>query len=254
MSLFSVVLLIIMVYQIRTRAIREKSRQLEKSVAERTEELANANEVLNDSLAEKEVLLKEIHHRVKNNMQVISSMLRLQSGYIQDGQAREMFIESQHRVRSMALIHEKLYQSRDLAKVDFAEYIRHLTDYLFQSYGVKPDSVHLEMDIQKISMNIYYAIPLSLILNELVSNSLKYAFPDGIKGKIRVKMQQNQNKKIKLIVADNGVGFPQDLDFKNTESLGLQLVNTLVAQLEGTIEMENQEGTQFGIEFEKQDP
>ena len=110
------------------------------------------------------------------------------------------------------------------------------------------------MDVQDISMDIYYAIPCSLIMNELVSNSLKYAFPDGKKGKILIKMQQNQDKKIKLIIADNGVGIPDNLDFRNTESLGLQLVNTLVGQLEGTIEMDNQEGTQFVIEFEKKDP
>jgi len=245
---------IVTAQQIRHRSILERNRKLEKRVMERTAELSKANQGLNDSLVEKEVLLKEIHHRVKNNMQVVSSMLRLQSEYIQDDQAREMFKESQNRVRSMALIHEKLYQSKDLAKIDFGEYVRHLTDSLFHSYGVESDSIQLEMDIQDIAMDIYHAIPCSLILNELLSNSLKYAFPDKKEGKILIRMRQDQGNKIKLTVADNGVGFPKDVDFKNTESLGLRLVNALVSQLKATIELKHRDGTHFSIEFEKPEP
>lgn len=207
-----------------------------------------AEEQIKASLKEKEVLLKEIHHRIKNNLQVISSLLNLQSGYIIDKDAIEMFKESQNRVKSMALIHEKLYQSKDLARIDFAEYIRNLTNYLFRSYGVTSNRIKLKKNVDDVFLGLDTAIPCGLIINELVSNSLKHAFPDGKEGEIHICLFLD-NDKFTLIVRDNGVGFPKDLDFRNTESLGLQLVITLVEQLEGTIDLKRSGGTEFKIIF-----
>ena len=217
---------------------------------------------IEDSLAEKEVLLKEIHHRVKNNLQIISSLLRLQSSYITDEKAVEMFKESQSRVRSMALIHEKLYRSDDLARIDFADYIRDLTTYLFRMYKHASSNIELKVDVNNVSLGIDAAIPCGLIINELVSNSLKYAFPEDSfaagdndsrelesRGEVFVKLQPDGKGNLLLTVGDNGVGMPADLDFQNTESLGLQLVNTLTEQLDGTIELDGENGTTFRISF-----
>ncbi|MCI0695685.1 PAS domain S-box protein [candidate division KSB1 bacterium] len=204
-------------------------------------------ERIKGSLKEKEVLLKEIHHRVKNNLQIISSLLNLQSGYIHDEQAGEMFKESRNRVKSMALIHEKLYQSKDLARIDFADYIRHLTAYLLRSYSVHSHGVNLKVDVDKILLDIDTAIPCGLIINELVSNSLKHAFPQGTAGEIRIGLHENPDGKMILIVGDNGAGLPTEIDFRNTESLGLQLVSTLTDQLDGTLELDRSQGTTFKI-------
>ncbi|HEX3036851.1 MAG TPA: MEDS domain-containing protein [Thermodesulfobacteriota bacterium] len=218
-------------------------------------ERKRAEEQLKASLKEKEVLLKEIHHRVKNNLQVISSLLDLQTEYIEDERALKVFSETQNRVRSMALIHEVLYQSEDLSRIDFAEYMRNLGAYLLQSYGVKSNKVKLRMDVDSISLGIDNAIQCGLIINELVSNSIKHAFPGRKKGEIHISFHLNDNgrdasgRSYTLIVGDSGVGFPEDLDFQNTESLGLQIVTTLVKQLKGTIELDRNYGTAFKIVF-----
>jgi two-component sensor histidine kinase len=243
--------------------LREAHDELERRVEERTAELAEANEALQAeiaerkrveeqikaSLGEKEVLLKEIHHRVKNNLQVVSSMLQLQSKNVKDRETVEMFQESRNRVRSMALVHERLYQSRDLARVDFARYIRSLANYLCRSYGVNTNVIQLRTNLHDVFLGVDTAIPCGLILNELVSNCLKHAFPDGREGEIRIELRSDGNDKFTLMVSDNGVGLLEDLDFRNTESLGLQLVNTLVNQLEGTIELDRRGGTAFKITF-----
>jgi len=215
---------------------------LQDEVAERK----RVEEQIAGSLKEKEVLLKEIHHRVKNNLQIISSLLNLQSGNM-NKESAAAFRESQNRIKSMALIHEKLYQSRDLSHIDFAEYVSNLTSYLARSYTNNP-RVNISTDIREISLGIDMAIPCGLIINELVSNSLKYAFGDGRTGEIRINMVMDGGKYI-LIVSDDGVGLPQEFDFHNSPSLGLQLVNTLVDQLEGTIELEKAAGTTFTIKF-----
>jgi len=213
-------------------------------------------EQIRASLKEKEILLREIHHRVKNNLQIISSLLDLQSDYIRDPQDLELFKESLNRVKSMALIHEKLYQSSNLAKIDFAEYVQNLTAHLFDSYSPNSWAVDLEVDIDKIFLDISTAIPCGLIVNELVSNSLKYAFPSGREGKIRIELRSEESKgdargrpRFALRVSDNGVGFPKDLDFRNTPSLGLQLVVSLTQQLNGTIELDRSRGTAFTVTF-----
>ncbi len=204
-----------------------------------------AEERIRLSLKEKEVLLKEVHHRVKNNLQIISSLLNLQSKYIKDDQALEMFKESRNRIRSMTLIHEKLYRSKDLANIDVSEYIQNLSSNLFRSYSA--GRVNLRTQVDDILLGIDTAIPCGLIINELVSNSLKHAFPEK-HGDIFVNLHRD-NGKFTLVVSDNGVGFPETVDFRNTDSLGLQLVCTLTDQLDGVIELNRTGGTEFKITF-----
>ncbi|MCC7560786.1 MAG: PAS domain S-box protein [Methanobacterium sp.] len=204
------------------------------------------------SLNEKELLLREIHHRVKNNMQIISSLLNLQRSYIHDEEAANILQESQGRVKSMALIHEKLYQTSDLARINVEEYIQSLTMNLFHSYTVNP-GIKLSMDVSDLYFNIDTAVPLGLIINELVSNSLKYAFKDRDEGEIRISLLETAEPgKYLLLIRDDGTGFPHELDFAESHSLGLQLVNTLVNQLDGEIEMITNGGTTFNIIIHEQ--
>ncbi|HMK45792.1 MAG TPA: histidine kinase dimerization/phosphoacceptor domain -containing protein, partial [Methanocella sp.] len=223
----------------------ETLKRFNESLQAEIKEREKAEETIKASLHEKEVLLKEIHHRVKNNLQIISSLLSLQSGTGQGGP--EAFRESQNRIKSMALIHEKLYRSENLSHVDFSEYVASLTGYLTKSYILRPN-VALQIDIQDISLDVDTAIPCGLIINELVSNTLKYAFRDGMAGTIRVSMDRDKGGYV-LKVGDNGSGLPKGLDFRNSPSLGLQLVNTLVDQIGGTIELEPGSGTTFVITF-----
>jgi len=213
-------------------------------------ERKKAEEQLKESLSEKEVLLREIHHRVKNNIQVITSMLNLHTSYIKDTVYSEMIKEIQNRIRSMALIHEKLYRSKDLAKIDFNEYIKDLVNSLFRFYGVNINKIKPIINAKGSSLDINAGIPCGLIINELVSNSLKHGFKDDMDGQIQIILKQEKDNRTALIIKDNGSGFPKDLDFKNTKTFGLQLVNTLVAQLGGTIELESKDGTEFNILFE----
>lgn len=210
-----------------------------------------AEEQIKNSLEEKRVLLKEIHHRVKNNMQIVSSLLSLQSRYIEDENAKDVFKESQDRVKSMAIIHENLYQSHNLARINFDEYIQKLVSGLFNSYGTM-GLIKTELDLCKVSLDIDTAVPCGLILNELITNSIKHAFPINKNheyGLINVKLYKESEEMVEIVVSDNGVGFPEDIDFQNTSSLGLQLVNALVNQINGTIELKNTDGTEFKIRF-----
>jgi PAS domain S-box-containing protein len=207
-----------------------------------------AEEKIKASLLEKDVLLREINHRVKNNMQIISSLLRLQSRSIRDPHLVEMFKESQNRIRSMALIHEKLYQTKDFASINFAQYIRSLTVHLFHTYKVNPNIVRMNTEVEDIFLDINRAIPCGLIINELVSNSLKHAFPDDKRGEVSIKLSTNAQK-TNLIVSDSGIGLPEDIDLREPETLGLQLVSDLVKQVDGTIRLERTNGTAFHISF-----
>jgi len=211
----------------------------------------NAEVQTRKSLKEKEVLLQEIHHRVKNNMTVIYSLLQLQAGKVRDERYREMFNESMNRIKTMALIHEKLYRSQDLTKILFSDYIRDMVDDIYVSYGTSPHKVKLKKDIARITLGIDTSIPCGLIVNELVSNSLKYAFPDGKGGEIRVSLHKNGKNEVELTVGDNGIGMPEKLNFRDTDSLGLNLVTTLVRQLQGTIELHSEGGTEFRITFKR---
>ncbi len=206
-------------------------------------------EKLKASLQEKEVLLREIHHRVKNNMQIMASLLRLQSSQLKDKHLHEFFNVCQNRIKSMALIHESLYRSTDLARIDFSGYIKKLIIHLLAMYRAGTENVKLTTEVDDIYLDINRAIPCGLIVNELVSNALKYAFPDNMRGEIEVKMYSDKNDKYGLIISDNGMGFPENVDFRHTQTLGLQLVTDLVKQLNGKIKLEKGKGTTFKIEF-----
>jgi two-component sensor histidine kinase/PAS domain-containing protein len=233
--------------------IRDRSNQIVAGVVTLYDitEKKRAENQLKASLKEKEVLLKEIHHRVKNNLQIISSLLYLQSRYIKDNQVLEIFKDSTNRVATMALIHEQLYQSKDLATIDLAEYIRNLVANLFASYEVNSEGIELKIKIDNVCLGIDTAVPCGLIINELVLNSLKYAFSEEKSGEICIEVQENDNKEFTLIVSDNGIGFPEELDFRNTKTLGCQLVMDLTEQLEGTIVLDKNLGTEFKITFPK---
>jgi two-component sensor histidine kinase/ligand-binding sensor domain-containing protein len=262
----SVLVGLTLVYELhryRTRLLHHRAKNLEKKVKERTSDLTLINERLKKeiterkeaeerikaSLKEKEVMLQEIHHRVKNNLQVISSLLKLQSRYIKDEKILEIFKESQTRIRSMALIHNKLYQSKDMARIDFADYIHSLSTDLFRSYRVSSSLIRMKINTEDVFLDINSAIPCGLIISELISNALKHAFPNGRKGELTIDFSQEKDKKFKLVVADNGVGFPEDLDFRNTESLGMRLICILTEQLQGTVELDKKNGTKFEIKF-----
>lgn len=231
---------------------RGKIKYFDGIVEDITERKA-AEEKIKASLLEKEVLLREIHHRVKNNLQIISSLLNLQSRHIEDASALDMFKESRNRVRSMALVHEKLYRSEDLAKVDFCEYIRSLGSHLFMVYGVNSRSIELDVDVKDVFLDINTSIPCGLIINELISNSLKHAFRKRKQGLIRVTLRSQNNGKFRLVVSDDGVGLPKNLDVNQTESLGLQLVTMLIEQLQGKLIIDKNHGTSFEVIFKKLD-
>jgi PAS domain S-box-containing protein len=221
-----------------------------------------------------EVRIKEIHHRIKNNLQVVSSLLSLEAEKSTDAKMLEAFRESQNRVTSMALIHEELYKGNEIDRLDFADYLRRLTADLFRSYRLGDERISLKLDLEQVNLEVDKAIPLGIIVNELVSNALKYAFPAGEAGEIQINLSsrkdcENECKSLgnlktdpkdqdcineedlslTLTVADNGEGFPEGVDFRNTDSLGLQIVNVLVEQIEGCIELKKNNGTEFSICF-----
>ncbi|CAN5455600.1 PAS domain S-box protein [soil metagenome] len=203
------------------------------------------------SLKEKEVLLKEVHHRVKNNLQVISSILNLQSSYVKDEGTLNILKESQNRIKSMAFIHESLYQTKDFSSINFTEYVINLSQNLIHSYSNFDHEIKLNLDIQNVFLNLDLAIPCGLIINEIVSNALKYAFIDSSEdGEISISMKII-GENLVLKIGDNGKGLPKNIDYRNTESLGLQLVVTLTDQLSGKIELDLEKGTNYTIIFKQ---
>lgn len=218
-------------------------------VARDLTESREGEERLREALREKEVLIKEIHHRVKNNLQIIASMLNLQTGCISDDYSRLALRDSQNRIRTLALVHEKLYSSGDVSQIAVKDYIRDLTSSLFKSLTEASPSVALRLDLADVSLDLDALIPLALILNELLSNSLQHAYPDGREGEIGIVLGPTSTSRLELVVADDGVGFPPELDYRQTETLGLQLVCLLTTQLGGNIELERDGGTVFTIEF-----
>lgn len=211
-----------------------------------------AEEQVRASLKEKEVLLREIHHRVKNNLQVVSSLLNLQTGYIQDDRVADALRDSQNRVKSMALIHERLYQSRILTRIDFKDYLESLIGHVKSSYRGVGD-VRVSTDIQQVFLNVDEAIPCGLMVNELVSNALKHAFPEDLQGELKVSLRVEEadaeRQTLVLEVGDNGAGFPPDVDFERTQSLGLQLVSMLARQIRGELELIRSPGTLIRLRF-----
>jgi two-component sensor histidine kinase len=219
------------------------------------EDMKEADEQMKKSLREKEVLLKEIHHRVKNNLQIVYSLINLQLPFVKDELAIDLFKESQNRVYSMALIHEKLYQSESLTRIDLGEYIQNLAANLLVSYGVSDKTPSLRISTDDIAFDIDTVIPCALIINELVSNSLKHAFPSSWKccnhpSEIGISLSHAGERQFILTVSDNGIGLPQGFDIQKCESLGLQLVSVLVRQLRGDIRLNARDGTEFVISFE----
>jgi PAS domain S-box-containing protein len=221
-------------------------------VARDITERKQADESIRASLREKEVLLKEIHHRVKNNLQVISSLLSLQAEYLTDESMLRIMRESQGRVKSMALVHEKLYQSHNLAEIDFGDYVRVLVMQLFRSYGIAQDSVHMVITADPVALGVDRAIPCGIIVNELVTNALKYAFPDGRKGTVEVELRSTPGGVITLAIRDDGVGIPHDIEFHKADSLGLTLVHMLADQVQGELTIPRRStGAEFVLTFRK---
>ncbi len=213
--------------------------------------IKKAEEKLLKSLNEKEILIKEIHHRVKNNMQIISSMLKLQQRHTNNEEAINLLKESHLRVRSMAMIHEKLYQHEDFEEIDFAQYMVTLTNFIFMSYKIDRKRISLNLDIKDIFLDIYLAIPCGLIANELIANCLKHAFPNREVGVISVSLTQNRKGDYKFVIQDNGVGFSESVDPENPQTLGWQLVNALVSQIDGRLEFKSKNGSQISIHFKR---
>jgi PAS domain S-box-containing protein len=212
-------------------------------------EKKHAEAQLKASLREKEVLLQEVHHRVKNNLQIVDSLLYMQARRAKDPQAIAALQDSQSRIASIALVHKKLYGSDNFANINFAQYIQDLTAYLFESYDTQSRGVTLITHLDKISLNIKTAIPCGLVINELISNALKYAFPAGRQGKIQIDFYQSEDQMLTLIVRDDGVGLPASFDLQPPQSLGMMLVQELVEQINGTLTLSKQQGTEFIIKF-----
>ena len=220
-----------------------------EGVARDITERKDAEEQVIASLKEKEVLLKEIHHRVKNNLQIIQSLLNMQFRRVKDMRVLNVLRESQNRVRSMALIHERLYRSTNLSQVDLRAYITKLVSELYTSYGADPERIRLYTQLEDVRLEIDDAIPCGLIINELVSNALKHGFPRRRRGMLQIRLGTGPHGNVILVVRDNGVGLRRGMDFRRTKTLGLQLVCTLVDQLSGKIEARHGKGTEFRISF-----
>ena len=233
-------------------ALTQANENLARENAERRRAetaLRESEERARASLTEKEVLLKEVHHRVKNNLQLISSLLNLQAAKSPDAPGVEMLHDSRNRVKAMALIHDKLYRSGDFANIDFGDYARGLVADLFHSYKTDPTAVSSHVDIDDVKLTVETAMPCGLIINELIANALEHGFPDGRSGEVRIQLHAVDDQTALLTVRDTGVGFPEELDFRQTESLGMQLVTTLTDQIGGAIELDRSGGTAFRIRF-----
>jgi PAS domain S-box-containing protein len=212
-------------------------------------ERMRAEEALRQSLRDKELLMKELHHRVKNNLAVVSSLLRLQSGQVKDEESRGYFLESQNRVNAISMIHEKLYRSATFSKVNFSEYIRELAGQLFKIYKVNASRIRLNINIPDIMLDIDTMIPCGLMVNELISNVLKYAFPDDRDGELTIGLSEAEDKEYSLSISDNGAGIPEGMDINNIETLGMRIVTALVSQIGGTLQLSREGGTEFSITF-----
>jgi PAS domain S-box-containing protein len=230
----------------RTAELTRVNKELEAEITERK----RAEEQIKATLKEKEVLLKEIHHRVKNNLQLINSLLNLQSRRIHDEKGVAIFEECKNRVNSIALIHEKLYESEDMANINYGEYVRSLTNHLFNSSLTSLPGVTLKINADDVFLKVDKAIPCALIINELVTNAIKYGFPQGQQGEIIVGLQSADKGKVILTVADNGVGLPADFNMNDLETLGMQIISALAKKLHGSIKIDRSKGTKFTMEFQ----
>jgi two-component sensor histidine kinase len=228
-----------------------------RDVAERalneSEERVTAQEVTLERqatlLRQRETMLREIHHRVKNNMQVMSSLLSLQSRTASNPETTRMLEQNQNRIQSMALLHEILYQSEDLAMVDFPKYLRRMVEHLFRSYGVDDQQIQLHTALDAVGLELDDALPCGLLVSEVISNSLKHGFPEGRKGEVRIVLRRQSSKMVSLILSDNGVGLPPHVDWTQSRSLGLRLVRVLAQQLRANLDIRSQGGTEVKLAF-----
>lgn len=238
--------------EIRDARTRRERQQVERALNESEERLVAqkaAMERQSELLQQRETMLREIHHRVKNNMQVMSSLLSLQSRVVSNPETSRMLEENQNRIQSMALVHEILYQSDELAAVDFSKYIRRMVDHLFRSYGVNEGKIHLITELDPIALELDDALPSGLLINEVISNSLKHGFPQGRGGEVRIQLQCPSAGSVVLALSDNGVGLPRDLNWTTSRSLGLRLVRALAQQLRADLDIQSDSGTQVKLVF-----
>ena len=236
----------------RTAELDALTEELRADIAQRQQieqELRDSQARLQAALQEKEVLLAEVYHRIKNNLQIISSLMDLQADMVEDPQVRALFEDSQQRIQAVALVHESLSQARNIARIPAAEYINRLSRQVFQAYAPPGDRITLSIQADPIWIAVRNAVPCGLLVNELLSNSLKYAFPSDRGGEITIALRASPEGQMALVVRDTGVGFPVDMDFRHTDSLGLQLVCLLTEQLGGTIELDRAFGTQWTLKF-----
>ncbi|MGH8537358.1 MAG: sensor histidine kinase [Gammaproteobacteria bacterium] len=229
----------------KTQALAAANRALEIEVTERKQ----AEERMAAALREKETLLKEVHHRVKNNLQVISSLLDLQAGQTQDAGVRGVLAESQGRVRVMSLIHQLLYERKNFSRVDLGQYLERLTQIVLNAYPVDPQRIALKLDVAEVYLDLERAMPCALLVNELVTNAFKYAFPGDRRGEIGLSLKAHGDREAVLTVRDNGVGLPVELDITQAASLGLQLVPLFVDQMHGSLRVEPGPGACFELRF-----
>jgi two-component sensor histidine kinase len=228
----------------RARSLFERNRELKKEIAKRKV----TEEQIRDIVSEKDLLLKEVQHRLKNNLQFITTLLDLHSDYTNDNKMQNVLVDIQNRIKSMALIHEQIYQSKSVAKIDFKEYLKNLVNYIFASYGINKRTIKRKISGKECSLCVNSVINCGLIAHELVSNALKHGFPDGREGVIFINMY-SKNNNFNLIIGDNGVGFPKNFSFQKITSLGLQLVISLTQQLNGGVKLNRRGGTEFKIVF-----
>lgn len=238
--------------EIRDAQTRRGRELAERALNESEERLTVQGATLErqtEVLHQRETLLREIHHRVKNNMQVMSSLLSLQSRAASNPETSRMLADNQNRIQSMALLHEILYQSEDLALVDFSKYVMRMVDHLFRSYGVNSQQIRLCVELDQVALELDDALPSGLLISEVISNSLKHGFPDGREGEVRIEMRRQSQATVSLVLSDTGVGLPPDLDWTTTRSLGLRLVRALAQQLRGNLEIRSQGGTVVRLVF-----
>lgn len=239
--------------ELRDATIRHERERAELALREREEQLRTQREALErqtELLHDRETMLREIHHRVKNNMQVMSSLLSLQSRSASDAVTKRMLEENQNRIQSMALLHEILYQSDDLAMVDFPKYLRRMADHLFRSYGVDSRQIRLRTELEPVSLALDDALPCGLLTSEVISNSLKHAFPGEREGEVQIKLRRRSANEVMLALCDTGVGIPEGIDWANSRSLGLRLIRAWAQQLRGKLEVESKNGTDVKLTFE----
>lgn len=243
--------LAIVAYVVGTN-VKKASLNFAMAIESAHEQLLEQNKQLQSYLEEKEVLLKEVHHRVKNNLQVITSLLSLQTGFIDDEKAKALFRYSQYRINSMALIHEMLYHSQDISQIDYRDYVDKLTNSLLVSMKGNDNNITLDLQVPELTLNLDTAIPLGLLINEIITNSLKYAFPGDEEGHIHLHLKRTGGSRFLMHIGDDGIGFKDGIEFRSATSLGLILIHKLILQLKGNIEKNNNaQGTNYIAEFEE---